>query len=123
MSLESLHQDSAGAVLGAGPIGGIAKTSVERAKVICAGEVQAVHQEEREMVSVAGLLIVGNWQVADFFIDHLIKGEVTSRKIRVRFFVPRDSMQGVYFLMPSPKESAAFFSLSQWQSENPPMFW
>jgi hypothetical protein len=97
MSLESRHQDSAEAALDAGPIGEIAKTSVERAKVICAGEVQAVHQEEREMVCVAGLSIVGNWQVADFFIDHLIKGEVTSRKIRVRFFVPRDSMQGVYF--------------------------
>jgi hypothetical protein len=85
------------AALGAGPIGEISKNSVERAKIICAGKVRTVQQVESDTVSVTGLAIDGNWQEADFFIDHLIKGDVTSAHVMVRFFVPCDSMQGIYF--------------------------
>lgn len=92
-----LDNDSIEASLSAGRPGEITKDSVQQAEIICAGIVQAVHLDGSGTVSVVGQSIAGNWQVADFVIDHLLKGKVASDRIRVQYFVPCDSMRGVYF--------------------------
>jgi len=112
MPLESLPHDSVEASLSAGRTGEITKDSMQRAEIICAGRVQAVHYEGDGTVSVAGQPIAGNWQVADFVIDHLIKGETAAKRIRVRYFVPRDSMRGIHFdVLPEERRCLLFLVL------------
>jgi hypothetical protein len=97
------------ASLSAGRPGEITKDLLQRTEVICAGRVQAVHHEEEGTVNVAGQSITGNWQVADFVIDHLIKGEMAAKRIQVRYFVPRDSVRGIHFdVLPEERRCILF---------------
>lgn len=92
-----LNNDAIESSLSASRPGEITKDSVKKAEIICAGRVQAVHHETAGTVCVAEQSIAGNWQMAVFVIDHLIKGEVASKSIRVRYFVPHDSTWRIYF--------------------------
>jgi len=75
----------------------IAKDEFERAKVVCAGKAKTITQAEQAKVTVCNASMPGYWNVAEFNIDHLIKGEVESQTIRVKFFLESSLIGGCYF--------------------------
>ena len=92
----------------------IAKDAFNRAELICAGKADTIFEAEYDTVAVEGiftpsgpLTFPGYWEIAQFTIDHLIKGKVISKTIKVKFFSPT-AMRAYFEPIPTGKRCLLF---------------